>query len=132
MATLVDIKVPDIGDFKDVEVVEVMVKPGDKIGVDDPLVAIESDKATMEVPAPQAGVVKELKVKIGDKVSEGSPLIVLEAEAATPDGEAKEPALDGEVKPPAPDGEAKPSGSPALTLVRTKYQITKKHYDEKI
>src|ERR1035437_5937058 len=108
MATLVDIKVPDIGDFKDVEVVEVMVKPGDKIGVDDPLVAIESDKATMEVPAPQAGVVKELKVKVGDKVSEGSPIIVLEAEAAAPDGDAK---------PPAPDGEAKPSGPPALPLL---------------
>src|ERR1035437_9251077 len=126
MATLVDIKVPDIGDFKDVEVVEVMVKPGDKIGVDDALVAIESDKATMEVPAPQAGVVKELKVKVGDKVSEGSPIIVLEAEAAAPDGDAKppvpagqakEPALDSEAKPPAPDGEAKPSGPPALTLL---------------
>src|ERR1035437_1031861 len=124
MATLVDIKVPDIGDFKDVEVVEVMVKPGDKIGVDDALVAIESDKATSEVPAPQAGVVKELKVKVGDKVSEGSPIIVLEAEAAAPDGDAKppvpagqakEPALDGEAKPPAPDGEAKPSGPSALT-----------------
>jgi pyruvate dehydrogenase E2 component (dihydrolipoamide acetyltransferase) len=108
MATLVDIKVPDIGEFKDVEVVEVMVKPGDKIAVDDPLVAIESDKATMEVPAPQAGVVKELKVKLGDKVSEGSPIIVLEAETAAPEGEAK---------PSAADGEAKPSGPPALTLV---------------
>ncbi len=118
MATLVDIKVPDIGDFKDVEVVEVMVKPGDKIRVDDPLVAIESDKATMEVPAPQAGVVKELKVKVGDKVSEGSPILVLEAEAAAPDGDARrpvpagetrEPAIDGEAKPPVPDSEAAPA-----------------------
>ena len=106
MATLVDIKVPDIGDFKDVEVVEVMVKPGDKIRVDDPLVAIESEKATMEVPAPQAGVVRELKVKVGDKVSEGSPIIVLEAEAAAPDGDAKRPVPAGETKEPVPDGEA--------------------------
>ncbi len=99
MANLVDIKIPDIGDFKDVEVVEVMVKPGDKIRVDDPLVAIESEKATMEVPAPQAGVVKELKVKVGDKVSEGSPIIVLEAEAATADGDAKRPVPAGETRP---------------------------------
>src|SRR5208282_6405915 len=106
MATLVDIKVPDIGDFKDVEVVEVMVKPGDKIRVDDPLVAIESEKATMEVPAPQAGVVRELKVKVGDKVSEGSPIIVLEAEAAAPDGGAKRLVPAGETKEPVPDGEA--------------------------
>lgn len=106
MATLVDIKVPDIGDFKDVEVVEVMVKPGDKIRVDDPLVAIESEKATMEVPAPQAGVVRELKVKVGDKVSEGSPIIVLEAEAAAPDGGTKRLVPAGETKEPVPDGEA--------------------------
>ncbi len=119
MATLVDIKVPDIGDFKDVEVVEVMVKPGDKIGVDDPLVAIESDKATMEVPAPQAGVVKELKVKVGDKVSEGSPIIVLEAEAAAPDGEAKSsgpPALarlaEPAKVPASPDTASPPSRLP--------------------
>ncbi len=109
MATLVDIKVPDIGDFKDVEVVEVMVKPGDKIRVDDPLVAIESEKATMEVPAPQAGVVRELKVKVGDKVSEGSPIIVLEAEAAAPDGGTKRLVPAGETKEPVPDGEAAPA-----------------------
>jgi pyruvate dehydrogenase E2 component (dihydrolipoamide acetyltransferase) len=83
-----------------------MVKPGDKIRVDDPLVAIESEKATMEVPAPQAGVVRELKVKVGDKVSEGSPIIVLEAEAAAPDGDAKRPVPAGETKEPVPDGEA--------------------------
>src|ERR1035437_4476187 len=128
MATLVDIKVPDIGDFKDVEVVEVMVKPGDKIGVDDPLVAIESDKATMEVPAPQAGVVKELKVKVGDKVSEGSPIIVLEAEAAAPDGDAKPPVPAGQAKEPALDGEAKPSGPPALTLLTAPAKAPALHY----
>src|SRR5580698_833042 len=79
----VEVKVPDIGEFTDVDVIEVMVKPGDTVGVDDPLIAIESEKATMEVPAPQAGVVKEIKVKLGDKVSEGSLILVMEADAAT-------------------------------------------------
>ena len=88
MGTLVEIKIPDIGDFEDVEVIEVMVKPGDRVGVDDPLVTIESDKASMEVPAPQAGVVKELKVKLGDKVSEGSSIVVLETEALRIGGRA--------------------------------------------
>ncbi|HTY55153.1 MAG TPA: dihydrolipoyllysine-residue acetyltransferase [Candidatus Binataceae bacterium] len=116
MATLVDIKIPDIGDFKDVEVIELMVKPGDHIRVDDPLVAIESDKATMEVPAPQAGVVKEIKVKLGDKVSEGSPIVVLEADAAAAEGEAK-PA-PSEAKAPSPEGDGRASTAPpSLTLV---------------
>src|SRR5208283_1029286 len=89
MGSLVSIKLPDIGDFEDVEVVEVMVKPGDRVRVDDSLITIESDKASMEVPATEAGVVKELKVKVGDRVSEGSPIIVVEttddaAEAAKP------------------------------------------------
>jgi len=68
MGALVSIKLPDIGDFEDVEVVEVMVKPGDRVRVDDSLITIESDKASMEVPATEAGVVKELKVKVGDRV----------------------------------------------------------------
>ena len=67
MAT-VEVKVPDIGDFKDVPVIEVLVKPGDTIKAEDPLVTLESDKATMDVPSPIAGVVKEIKVKVGDKV----------------------------------------------------------------
>jgi pyruvate dehydrogenase E2 component (dihydrolipoamide acetyltransferase) len=78
-----EIKVPDIGDFKEVEVIELLVKPGDKIKIDQSLITVESDKASMEIPSSQAGVVKELKVKIGDKVSEGSPLLVLEAESAS-------------------------------------------------
>jgi len=69
--SLVEIKVPDIGDFKEVEVVEILVKPGDAIAKDASLVSLESDKATMEIPSPDAGVVKELRVKIGDKVDEG-------------------------------------------------------------
>src|SRR5687768_1569362 len=71
--------VPDIGDFKDVEVIEVLVKPGDTIAKEQSLVALESDKATMEIPSPGAGVVKALRVKVGDKVSQGSPILLLEA-----------------------------------------------------
>jgi pyruvate dehydrogenase E2 component (dihydrolipoamide acetyltransferase) len=80
--SIVTVKVPDIGDFKDVPVIEVFVKPGAAVKAEDPLVTLESDKATMDVPAPSAGVVKELKVKLGDKVSEGSVLLLLEAGGA--------------------------------------------------
>ena len=66
--SLVEIKVPDIGDFKEVEVIELMVKPGDTIKVDQSLITVESDKASMEIPSSHAGVVKEFKVKVGDKV----------------------------------------------------------------
>ena len=72
------ISVPDIGDFKDVEVIEVLVKPGDKINKNDPIVTIESDKSSLEIPSPSSGQIKDLKVKIGDKVSEGSVLATIE------------------------------------------------------
>ncbi|HUY28492.1 MAG TPA: dihydrolipoyllysine-residue acetyltransferase [Candidatus Binataceae bacterium] len=96
MGTLIDVKVPDIGDFTDVDVIEVMVKPGDRVRAEDSLITIESDKATMEVPSPRAGVIKELKVKLGDKVSEGSAIVVLEADAEA--GAA--PAAAAPPKPP--------------------------------
>ena len=73
-----EVRVPDIGDFKNVEVIEVLVKPGDKVAKEQSLITLESDKATMEIPSPGAGVVKELKVKLGDKLSEGSVILVLE------------------------------------------------------
>ena len=73
-----EIRVPDIGDFADVDVIEVLVKPGDTIGIDDPLITLESDKASMDIPAPAGGVVEALKVAVGDKVSEGSPILLLE------------------------------------------------------
>ncbi|MGB4345059.1 MAG: dihydrolipoyl dehydrogenase [Burkholderiaceae bacterium] len=79
--SLVEIKVPDIGDFKEVEVIELLVKPGDTVKLDQSLITVESDKASMEIPCSQAGVVKELKVKIGDKVAEGSLLLLLETAA---------------------------------------------------
>ena len=76
-AGLADVRVPDIGEFKDVPVIEVFVKVGDTVKAEDPLVSLESDKATMDVPAPLSGVVKEIKVKVGDKVSEGSVILAL-------------------------------------------------------
>ena len=97
MSQTIEVKVPDIGDFKDVPVIEVMVKPGDTVKAEDSLVTLESDKATMDVPSPAAGIVRELKVKIGDKVSEGTLVLVLDAgasssEGATVRGEASKPA----------------------------------------
>ena len=73
-----NISVPDIGDFKDVEIIEVLVKPGDNVKKNDPVVTLESDKSSVEVPSPFEGKIAELKVKIGDKVSEGSILATLE------------------------------------------------------
>ncbi len=78
----IEVKVPDIGDFKEVEVIELLVKVGDTIKVDQSLVTVESDKASMEIPSSHAGVIKELKVKLGDKIAEGSLLLVIEAEGA--------------------------------------------------
>src|SRR6516225_11300047 len=74
-----EVKVPDIGDFKGVPVIEIFVKPGDTVAAEDSLVTLESDKATMDVPSPSAGTVKSVAVKVGDKVSEGSVLVVLDA-----------------------------------------------------
>jgi pyruvate dehydrogenase E2 component (dihydrolipoamide acetyltransferase) len=90
-----EVLVPDIGDYKDVPIIEVLVKPGDSVKAEDSLVTLESDKATMEVPAPFAGVVKELKVKVGDKVSEGIAILTLEA-------------ADGGVQPAAKPAPAAP------------------------
>ena len=89
---LVEVKVPDIGDFKDVEVIEVMVKPGDKVAKDQSLLTVESDKASMEIPSSHAGTVKELKVKLGDKVGEGVLVLLLEAEGAGAPAAAAAPA----------------------------------------
>jgi dihydrolipoamide dehydrogenase len=87
MADLVEVKVPDIGDFSDVPIIEVLVSPGDEVAPDDPLITLESDKATMDVPAPEAGKVAELKVNVGDTVSEGSLILLLEpAGAPSSDG----------------------------------------------
>src|SRR5207248_8568978 len=86
-APVSEVRVPDIGDFTDVPVIEIHVSPGDEVAVEDPLVTLESDKATMDVPAPQAGTVKQLQVKVGDRVSEGSVLVTLETDSAGPSGD---------------------------------------------
>jgi dihydrolipoamide dehydrogenase len=113
MAQLVDIRVPNIGDFKDVPVIDVLVKPGDRIEKEASLITLESDKATMDVPSPQAGVVKEVKVKVGDKVSEGSLILTLEAEAAEAKTPAKAEAARAEVSPTkAPERPAAPPPAP--------------------
>ena len=113
MGALVSIKLPDIGDFENVEVIEVMVKPGDKVKVDDSLITIESDKASMEVPATETGVVKELKVKVGDRVSEGSPIIVVE----TTDETAKSAETYGACQSRAAAPPESTSGPPKLESV---------------
>jgi dihydrolipoamide dehydrogenase len=90
--TLIDIKVPDIGDFKDVAVIELLVKPGDRIKAEQSLITVESDKASMEIPSSADGVVKELKIKVGDRVAEGSVVLVLETTGAAPASAAPAPA----------------------------------------
>ncbi|HMW29974.1 MAG TPA: hypothetical protein PKE44_10480, partial [Plasticicumulans sp.] len=79
MSNLIEVKVPDIGDFKDVDVIEVSVQPGDTVKVDQTLIVLESDKASMDVPSSHAGVVREVKIKVGDKASEGTVVVLLEA-----------------------------------------------------
>ena len=94
MSQLLEVKVPDIGDFQDVPVIEIAVKPGDTVKAEDSLITLESDKATMDVPSPAAGVVKEVKLKVGDKVAQGTLVLLLETAAAAaipsspPSGEA--------------------------------------------
>jgi dihydrolipoamide dehydrogenase len=114
----IEVKVPNIGDFKEVEVIEVMVKPGDTIKVDQSLVTVESDKASMEIPSSHAGVVKELKIKVGDKVGEGSLLLMLEesggaaAPAAAPAAAAAAPAPAAAAPAPVASAPA-PAAAPA-------------------
>jgi len=107
MSNVIEIKVPNIGDFSEVEVIEILVNVGDSINVEDSLISVESDKASMEIPAPQAGVVKELLLKLGDKVSEGSAILMLEvgAEAAAP-AQEKPAAAPAAAAPAAPAPQA--------------------------
>jgi pyruvate dehydrogenase E2 component (dihydrolipoamide acetyltransferase) len=111
----VEVRVPDIGDFKDVPVIEVFVKPGDTVKAEDPLVTLESDKATMDVPAPSGGVVKSVRVKIGDKVSEGTPIATLEATGAAPPSPQPSSARGrgGEEPSPPPAAAVPPSTQPS-------------------
>jgi pyruvate dehydrogenase E2 component (dihydrolipoamide acetyltransferase) len=107
----IEVKVPDIGDFKDVPIIEILVKPGDVVTAEQPLLTLESDKATLEVPAPSAGVVATIVAKVGDKVSMGAPLLTLEAEGGAP--AAAQPAPKAQVAPP-PSAPAAPAAPIAV------------------
>src|SRR5438477_1318027 len=98
----IEVKVPDIGDFTDVPVIDVFVKAGDNVKPEDPLVTLESDKATMDVPSPNAGVVKDVKLKVGDKVSEGSIILTLETQAAVAAPPSQPSPAKREESPPPP------------------------------
>ena len=105
----IEVKVPDIGDFKDVPVIEVLVKPGDAVKKDDSLITLESDKATMEVPAPSSGTVKEIRVKVGDKVSEGVAILTMDGA----DGKAAPAPTPAATRAEAPAPKAPPKPAPA-------------------
>ena len=115
MGALIEVKVPDIGDFKDVPVIEILVKTGDVVEAETPLVSLESDKATMEVPSSAAGIVKEVRVKLGDKLSEGSVVVVLEA------GDSVATAIteEAEKKPAAPPAVAAAAAVAATPVAAT-------------
>ena len=106
----IDVAVPDIGDFKDVGVIEILVKPGDVVKVEQSLITIESDKASMEIPSSHAGVVKELKVAVGDVVNQGSPILSLDEAAGSA---AAAPAASAAASPAAPAPAAAPAAAPA-------------------
>ena len=120
MASTREIFIPDIGDFKDVPVIELLVKPGDTIRRDDPLITLESDKATMEVPSPAAGVVKEVKLKLGDKVSQGQLVLLLEEAggvAAAPAASAPAPAPAASPPPPPPPSAPVAAAAPSAQVI---------------
>ncbi len=120
MSSITEVKVPDIGDFKEVDVIEILVKPGDSVAKEASLITVESDKATMEIPSPAAGVVKELRVKLGDKVAEGSMILLLEASegeapAAPPPRPAESHAPSVAVSAPA--AASAPAAEPAAVPI---------------
>ncbi len=123
----ITVPVPDIGDFKEVEVIEVLVKPGDVVTKEQSLITLESDKATMEIPSPAGGVVRDLKVKVGDKVAKGAPILVLDSREAPAKAEALQPSKPQSPKPapppaavppvprePTDESAAKPHASPSV------------------
>ena len=119
MAEIKQVTVPDIGDYKDVSIIEVLVKAGDKIKAEDNLITLETDKAAMEVPSPYSGVIKEMKVKVGDKVSQGSVILLIESSDAASAPQAGKPAapavVPAKVTSPAPST----SAMPVVTQVST-------------
>jgi pyruvate dehydrogenase E2 component (dihydrolipoamide acetyltransferase) len=119
MTNLVEVKVPDIGDFKDIPIIEVLVKAGDQVKKEDSLITLESDKATMEVPSSHSGVVKEVDVKVGDKVSQGSLILILNAGEAGAVAQPAAPAVSPSPPAPLPQGE-RGASSAASTVVEVR------------
>ena len=122
MANAIEVKGPDIGDFKNIPVIEILVKPGDTVHAEDPLVTLESDKATLEVPSPVAGTVREIRIKVGDKVSEGALVLMLEASGDAPAVSKAAPApavaAPQPVKAPsAPAAKPAPAAAPVAASV---------------
>ena len=116
---VIEVQVPDIGDFKDVGVIELLVKPGDTVAVEQSLISVESDKASMEIPSSQAGVVKELRVKVGDTVNQGSVILTLEVAGAA--SAAPAPTQAQASPAPAPAPAAAPTSAPAAAPVASSY-----------
>ena len=124
MSQSMEVQVPDIGDFAEVEVIEILVKPGDTIAVEQSLITVESDKASMEIPSAAAGVVRELRVKLGDKVAKGSVILTVEAADSAAAAAAPAPAAAPAAVAPAPAAVASapvaspptPSAAPALPV----------------
>jgi len=120
MSSITEVKVPDIGDFKEVEVIEILVKPGDAVAKEASLITLESDKATMEIPSPAAGVVKALRVKLGDKVAEGSIILLLDASEG--EAPAAQPPKSAEISAPSapapkPATASAPAAEPAAAPI---------------
>lgn len=113
MSTLIEVKVPDIGDFSEVEVIEVLVNVGDTIAVEQSLITVESDKASMEIPSSQAGVVKNIKVNVGDKVAEGTVVLEVEASGAAQAAAPAQVAAPASASAPASAPAAAPAAAPA-------------------
>jgi len=148
MAALKEVVVPDIGDFKNVEIIEVLVKPGDVVKADDSLITLESDKAAMEVPSPFSGVVKAMQVNVGDRVSKGSPIMQLEVtDQAEPErtedkkappvveaeagkivaGEAEPKPIAEQARPPAAEPEAKRKPAPSPAVAERAFEAVETH-----
>jgi dihydrolipoamide dehydrogenase len=128
MSNVVEVKVPDIGDFKDVPVIEVLVKAGDRVEQETSLITLESDKATMEVPSPQAGVVKDMRLKLGDRVSQGVVILTLEtdgAAAAAPAVKSESPVLTSEARAPRAEAPAARTPSPVAPPAPTTPEVSR-------
>ncbi|MBH9554357.1 biotin/lipoyl-containing protein, partial [Inhella gelatinilytica] len=118
--TTIELRVPDIGDFKDVAIIEILVKPGDTVAADQSLITVESDKASMEIPATSAGVIQALKVKLGDKINQGDLIALVEGSAAASAAvAAPAPIAPAPATPAAPPAAAVPVAAPIATAIHT-------------